>query len=145
MGNSEPNCKSASTARIRRRHTGPEIATRKLLHKLGFRFRLHVTSLPGTPDIVLPKYRAIIFVNGCFWHGHDCHKGSLPATRRDFWARKIAANRARDQRNDAQLVELGWLVVTVWECALSGKASCRVQVWRTVYQGFGSMDNQGLF
>ncbi|MAG98614.1 MAG: very short patch repair endonuclease, partial [Rhodospirillaceae bacterium] len=75
--------------RVRQRNTGPEMVVRKLLHAIGYRFRLHRKGLPGSPDIVLPKYRAVIFVHGCFWHGHGCRKGRLPSTRRDFWRAKI--------------------------------------------------------
>ncbi len=88
---------------VGQKNTGPELAVRKLLHTLGYRFRLHRKSLPGTPDIVLPKYRAAIFLHGCFWHGHDCPKGKLPETRKEFWRAKIDCNRERDSKAIAAL------------------------------------------
>ena len=106
---------------IRSKNTAPELLIRKLLFSLGFRFRLHVKNLPGTPDIVLPKYRTAIFVHGCFWHGHDCHLFTLPQTRRDFWQVKIDANRQRDLHSEDMLISAGWCVLSVWECALKGR------------------------
>jgi DNA mismatch endonuclease (patch repair protein) len=106
---------------IRSKNTAPELLIRELLFSLGFRFRLHVKSLPGTPDIVLPKYRTAIFVHGCFWHGHDCHLFKLPQTRPDFWQAKIDANRQRDLRSENMLISAGWHVLYVWECALKGR------------------------
>lgn len=105
---------------IRARDTKPELAVRKLLHRRGLRFRLHVRDLPGTPDIVLPKYRAVIFVHGCFWHGHECHLFKAPGTRTDFWMSKISANQCRDQAAVQALLAAGWRVLTIWECALKG-------------------------
>ncbi|MGV8898708.1 MAG: very short patch repair endonuclease [Burkholderiaceae bacterium] len=106
---------------IRSKNTAPELLIRQLLFSLGFRFRLHVKNLPGTPDIVLPKYRTVIFVHGCFWHGHDCHLFTLPQTRRDFWQAKIDANRQRDLGSQDMLIRAGWRVLSVWECALKGR------------------------
>lgn len=106
---------------IRGTNTKPELLLRKGLHALGFRFRLHDRSLPGKPDIVLPRYKAIIFAHGCFWHGHDCHLFKWPSTRPEFWQAKIARNRAVDERTDAALTEAGWRQAIVWECALKGK------------------------
>lgn len=109
-------------ASIKARDTSPELAVRRILHRSGFRFRLHSKHLPGRPDIVLPRYRAAIFVNGCFWHGHEnCAAFRIPKTRTDFWQTKIAANTARDRRVAASLGELGWRCLTVWECAVRGK------------------------
>lgn len=105
---------------IRGRNTRPEIIVRSLLHRQGFRFRLHVRELPGKPDIVLPKYCAVIFVHGCFWHGHDCPLYRLPDTRSDFWQNKIDGNRARDHKARAALLATGWRIAVVWECALRG-------------------------
>jgi DNA mismatch endonuclease (patch repair protein) len=95
---------------------------RRGLHAMGFRFRLHRKDLPGRPDLVFPRYRAAVLVNGCFWHGHDCPLFKLPETRRDFWAAKIEGNRARDGRNVASLAAAGWRVLVAWECALKGTA-----------------------
>ncbi|MFN3717043.1 MAG: very short patch repair endonuclease [Thiobacillus sp.] len=105
---------------IRGRNTKPEILVRSLLHREGFRFRLHARELPGKPDIVLPRYRAVIFVHGCFWHGHDCPLYRLPATRPGFWQDKIDRNRASDRRARDALLAAGWRVAVVWECALRG-------------------------
>lgn len=113
---------------IRGRNTKPEILVRSLLHREGFRFRLHVRELPGKPDIVLPKYRAAIFVHGCFWHGHDCPLYRLPGTRPDFWRNKIDRNRACDRRARDALLAAGWRVAVVWECALRGAGADPGQV-----------------
>lgn len=105
--------------RVRQRDTKPETAVRRLLHKLGYRFRLHRRDLPGTPDIVLPSRRKVILVHGCFWHRHPgCSAASEPRTRAEFWAGKFRDNVARDRRNEAALGALGWTVLTVWSCEL---------------------------
>lgn len=106
---------------IRGKNTKPEHHIRSLLHRNGFRFRLHTKDLPGKPDIVLPRYHALVFINGCFWHGHDCHLFRLPGTQAEFWETKIARNQENDQRAINQLIESGWRVASVWECALRGK------------------------
>ncbi|ASV33059.1 DNA mismatch endonuclease Vsr [Candidatus Hamiltonella defensa] len=105
---------------IRGRNTKPEILIRRLLHLHGFRFRLHVRDLPGKPDIVLPRYHAIVFVHGCFWHGHDCPLFKWPGTRPDFWREKIGRNQAKDNLVRESLLANGWRVGIVWECALRG-------------------------
>lgn len=105
---------------IRGRNTKPEILVRRLLHRRGFRFRLDVRELPGRPDIVLPRYRAAIFVHGCFWHGHDCPLFKWPQTRPEFWREKIARNRANDAKALAALAAQGWRIAIVWECAIRG-------------------------
>lgn len=113
--------RSRMMAGIKGRNTKPEILIRKLLHKKGFRFRIHVKDLPGKPDIVLPKYKAVIFVNGCFWHGHkDCHLFKLPATRTEFWQEKITRNQANDSKSINLLLENNWKVGVVWECSIRG-------------------------
>lgn len=106
---------------IRGKNTQPEILIRHGLHRIGFRYRLHGSKLPGRPDIVLPKYKAVILVHGCFWHGHDCRYFKLPSTRTDFWHGKIDGNRARDGRNTDSLLTAGWRVCIVWECAVRGR------------------------
>lgn len=116
--------RSRMMASIRGKNTRPELVLRKALHAAGFRYRLHDRALPGTPDIVLPRYRAVIFVHGCFWHGHDCPAFRWPTTRPEFWRAKIARNKAVDARSVQQLEAGGWRQATVWECALKGK-SCR--------------------
>lgn len=108
-------------AAIRGTNTKPELLIRRGLHARGFRYRLHNRKLPGRPDLVLPKYRAVIFVNGCFWHGHDCPLFKWPKTREGFWRDKIGGNVDRDQKNCAELKASGWRVGIVWECALKGK------------------------
>jgi DNA mismatch endonuclease (patch repair protein) len=104
-------------AGISGKNTKPELQLRSLLHRRGFRFRLHRKDLPGRPDIVFPGYRAVIFINGCFWHGHDCHFFRLPKTRSDFWLEKIQGNRARDIRQLDELRLMGWRTLVIWECA----------------------------
>ena len=113
--------RSYNMSRIRGKDTKPEIQLRKGLHARGFRYRLHSKDLPGRPDIVLPKHNAVVFVNGCFWHGHNCPLFVVPETNTDFWTGKIGGNRQRDQRNREKLRAKGWRVMTVWECALKGK------------------------
>lgn len=109
--------RSRMMAGIGGKNTKPEMVLRRALHAQGFRFRLHVASLPGKPDIVLPKHRAAILVHGCFWHRHaDCRFATTPATRPDFWSEKFRQNVLRDQRNLAALGDRGWRVATVWEC-----------------------------
>lgn len=106
-------------SRIRGTDTTPEIKVRKALHAMGFRYRKNVRSLPGTPDIVLPKYRSVIFVNGCFWHGHkDCRYYTIPKTNTDFWQAKVNRNKERDQEVFRALEALQWRVIIVWECSL---------------------------
>lgn len=109
--------KSAEMARVRTRDTAPELAVRSVLHRAGFRFRLHDRRLPGTPDIVLPRHRLVIFVHGCFWHGHPgCARAKPPATRAEFWREKLARNAERDRAAVAGLAALGWRTLTVWGC-----------------------------
>ena len=102
--------------RIRSKNTRPELTVRSLLHALGYRFRLHRKDLPGRPDIVLPKHKKIIFVQGCFWHGHACKLGSKPKSNGEYWSPKISKNRERDVKNIAKLEEMGWGVLELWEC-----------------------------
>ncbi|MEP9321505.1 very short patch repair endonuclease [Pseudomonas sp. LABIM340] len=115
-----PAQRQLNMSRIRGRDTKPEMIVRRGLHARGFRYRLQDRKLPGRPDLVFPRYHAVIFVHGCFWHGHDCPMFKLPATRQDFWAAKIASNRARDERATAALLQRGWRVANVWECSVRG-------------------------
>lgn len=116
-------------SRIRGKNTKPEVLLRSLLHRRGFRFRLHTPSLPGRPDIVLPKYRTAIFVHGCFWHRHEgCSNTTMPKTRTGFWAEKFRRTVERDARKKAELEALGWQVLTVWECELSAVPQTVVDV-----------------
>ena len=110
--------RSRMMAGIRSTNTRPERMIRSALHARGFRYRLHPRTLPGRPDIVLPRYRAAIFVHGCFWHGHNCGLFRLPGTRPEFWAEKIQRNRQRDAAVMNELVATGWRVLTIWECAI---------------------------
>ena len=107
---------------IRGKNTKPEIAIRSALHRRGFRFRVHSKELPGKPDLVFRKHEAVIFVHGCFWHGHDCHLFKWPKTRSDFWRQKIYSNISRDRDCVLALGNAGWRVAIVWECALKGRA-----------------------
>jgi DNA mismatch endonuclease (patch repair protein) len=113
-----PEARSAMMSRIRGKDTAPELTVRRMLFALGYRYRLHVRSLPGRPDLVFPARRKVIFVHGCFWHGHSCLGGKLPGTRTRFWAEKIDGNKRRDRRNRAALQRLGWESLVVWECSL---------------------------
>lgn len=112
--------RSRNMAAIRSSDTKPEIWVRKRLHAAGFRFRLNVSGMPGRPDIVLRKYRAVIFVNGCFWHKHECALFKWPKSRQEWWRQKLNANHQRDLVVQDKLRECGWRVLTIWECALKG-------------------------
>ena len=117
-----PAQRSYNMSRIRSRNTSPERAVRHALWNKGYRYRLNDKRLPGSPDLVLPKYRAVIFINGCFWHGHrGCTKYTVPKTNEQFWREKVARNIARDELNAQRLDTLAWTVITVWECELSKK------------------------
>ena len=116
-------------SRIRGKNTKPEKFIRSSLHNLGFRFRLHAKNLPGKPDLVLPKYRTVIFVHGCFWHGHDCHLFKWPSTRKEFWRKKITRNQEKDLETLSSLKKEGWRVLTVWECAVKGRT--RIPIKKT--------------
>lgn len=109
-------------SRITGRDTKPEIIVRKMIHSLGFRFRLHVRTLPGNPDIVLPRHRKIIFVHGCFWHGHEnCKRSRRPSTNRGFWDKKISGNIERDKTIIAELNEFGWNALIIWQCEIKNQ------------------------
>lgn len=110
--------RSAIMAAVQSKNTSPELFVRKRLHALGYRYRLHVGSLPGRPDIVFPARRKIILVHGCFWHGHDCKWGRLPKSRIEFWESKIDSNRKRDLQTERKLQTLGWEILVIWQCEL---------------------------
>lgn len=118
MDRLSPERRSWLMSRIKGMNTKPEIEIRSLLHRMGYRFRLHRRDLPGTPDIVLPGRNAVVFVHGCFWHGHACKRTKMPKSRKAYWAEKIEGNRRRDARKRRRLKALGWKVVVVWECEL---------------------------
>ena len=115
-------------AGIRGKNTKPELLVRRGLHALGFRYRLHDRALPGRPDLVLPRWRTVIFVHGCFWHGHDCPLFKWPNTRQDFWRTKISRNVERDREVEGTLKQLEWRVLFVWECALKGPSRLGTEV-----------------
>lgn len=117
--------RSRNMAAIRGTNTSPEVKVRKALHAAGFRFRLHSYTLPGKPDIVLPRYRAVVFVHGCFWHHHGCANSAWPKTRAEFWREKILGNKSRDRRNNRALQKAGWKVLTIWECDVRAAATLR--------------------
>ena len=132
---------------IRAKNTRPEISLRGALHRLGFRYRIH-GRLPGKPDLVFPRRKAVVFVHGCFWHGHDCHLFRWPSTRRKFWREKIEGNRTRDGAVAGRLHEDGWRVLTVWECCFKGRTSwgpetlvASVSAWLT--SGTGDLELRG--
>ena len=114
--------RSRNMSAIKSKNTKPEIAVRKLLHSMGYRFRLHRKDLPGSPDIVLPKYKTVIFVHGCFWHRHqNCKYASTPKTRQEFWEAKFRENINRDKLNQENLSSKGWKIIIVWECEIKDK------------------------
>ena len=114
--------RSRNMSAIKSKNTKPEIAVRKLLHSMGYRFRLHRKDLPGSPDIVLPKYKTVIFVHGCFWHRHEnCKYASTPKTRQEFWEAKFRENIKRDKLNQENLSSKGWKIIIVWECEIKDK------------------------
>jgi len=111
--------RSYNMSKIKGKDTNPELLVRKFLHKHGFRYRLHVKDLPGKPDIVLPKYKTVIFVHGCFWHGHEnCKYYVVPKTRTEWWLNKINRNKSKDCLTEERLLHMGWSVINVWECQL---------------------------
>jgi len=129
--------RSATMRAVKSRDTGPERAVRRLLHGLGYRFRLHDASLPGTPDIVFAARRKVVLVHGCFWHGHDCPRGArTPRRNADYWRAKIARNVARDAAADARLTTLGWGAFVVWECALKRAPTHDLAALKADLRGF---------
>jgi DNA mismatch endonuclease (patch repair protein) len=123
--------RSRIMAAIKSKDTKPELEVRRMLHKLGYRFRLHRKDLPGRPDIVLPKYKTVVLVHGCFWHQHSgCKIADRPKSRREYWDPKLDRNVARDRENEVKLMELGWSVLVVWECELQDKISLAARLKR---------------
>jgi DNA mismatch endonuclease (patch repair protein) len=126
-----PEKRSAVMRRVKGKDTAPEMTVRKALTAQGARYRLHRKDLPGSPDIVLPGRRLAFFVHGCFWHGHDCPRGSrVPKQNRDYWVRKVARNRARDATSREALMTLGWRVETIWECELKDARALEADLQR---------------
>lgn len=119
--------RSYNMSQVKGKNTKPEMLVRRFLHAHGYRYKLHDKALPGKPDIVLPKYKTVIFIHGCFWHGHtDCRYATIPKTRTDWWLQKINTNQANDTKHQKALRKLGWKIITIWECDL--KAAKREQV-----------------
>ena len=134
---------------IRGKDTRPEMTIRKALHRMGFRYRLHSRKLPGKPDMVFPKLGAVIFVHGCFWHGHDCHLFKWPSSRMQFWREKIEGNRSRDAASSERNLQAGWRVLTIWECAIKGRtrrneAEVIEVVAKWLVTGTGNMELRGV-
>lgn len=122
-----PEKRSRMMSGIRGKNTRCELIVRQGLHRKGFRYRLHDSSLPGKPDVVLPKYKAAILVNGCFWHGHNCHLFKWPSSRAEFWKAKIERNQQKDAETLAKLLGLGWRALVIWECTTKGKEKWPVE------------------
>jgi len=116
-----PDQRTYNMRNVKSRDTTPELLIRKSLHAKGLRYKLHAKNLPGTPDLVFTKYKTVVFVHGCFWHRHNCHKTSVPASRIEFWEKKFNDNTTRDKMNIKYLSDLGWRVLIIWECALKGQ------------------------
>jgi len=114
-----PERRSEIMRNIRSKGTKPEMTIRRLVHRLGFRFRLHGKDLPGTPDLILPKYNCVVFVNGCYWHGHTCRRGyRTPGTNAEYWSKKIGRNIEREEIAFSQLLSSGWKILLIWECEI---------------------------
>ena len=116
-----PAKRSMIMARIRSKNTMPELAVRRAATELGYRYRLHAKHLPGKPDLVFPGRKGVVFVHGCFWHGHRCERAKLPSSNTDFWREKIGKNKLRDRRTKRRLTAEGWKVLTVWQCQIKNK------------------------
>jgi DNA mismatch endonuclease, patch repair protein len=136
MDTVDKSTRSYIMSRVGQRNTSPEIILRRELHSLGLRYRLHEKKLPGSPDLVFPRFGGVIFVHGCYWHSHGCYKSTVPQSSRTFWMEKFNANRQRDKRDIDLLLDQGWRVMVVWECALLGKralppgeVAVRVRAW----------------
>ena len=123
-----PLSRSENMRRIRSHDTEPELTVRRLLHSLGFRFRLHRSDLSGRPDVTLPRYKTVIFVHGCFWHGHECRRGRLPKSNLGYWEPKIRRNRMRDAQNYDSLVRSGWNPMIIWECEVKDQDMLRTRL-----------------
>ncbi len=130
MDNLTPEERSNQMSLIRSKDTKPELRVRHLVHSLGYRYRLHRVELPGKPDLVFPSKRKVIFVHGCFWHGHKCKLGRVPKSSIEYWTNKITTNRNRDRRNCRRLRKLDWKWLTVWECRLADEVRLAAQIKR---------------
>lgn len=133
MDNLSRKKRSETMSKVKSKNTGPERKVRKALHKMGFRFRLHVSDLPGKPDIVLPKHHSVIQVRGCFWHGHSCKRGKRkPSTNKEYWSNKISNNKIRDSKNDRKLRAMGWKVIVIWECRINNPSLFDLEMHRII-------------
>lgn len=131
MDSVTPARRSEIMGRVRSRHTKPEMTVRRMVHAMGYRYRLHAKDLPGKPDLVFRARKMVIFVHGCFWHRHaGCALARLPKSRQDFWLPKLEANRRRDLKNESALLDAGWDVLTIWECELSDVAQLKTRIRR---------------
>jgi DNA mismatch endonuclease, patch repair protein len=144
MDTRSPEQRSYIMRSVRSRDTGPELVVRQLLHRMGFRFGLHRRDLPGRPDIVLPKHKAVVFVHGCFWHGHGCAKGRLPKSRLDFWGPKFQRNRNRDAESVKMLKADGWRVLTIWQCQIKETERLRKKLAKFFGQRVASKRRRSL-
>ena len=140
MDTVDKTTRSNIMSKVGQKNTGPEMKLRKSLHKLGLRYRLHDKRLPGSPDIVFPRFKAVLFVHGCFWHRHGCKATTTPSTNVDFWRKKFEENTARDRRHTEALLTAGWRVAVVWQCALDGKNADPGEVAKVVRKWLGSSD-----
>ena len=138
--------RSRNMSAIRSQDTKPEMFVRRAIHGAGFRFRLRTPSLPGKPDLILPRFRLTIFVHGCFWHGHDCKFGHVPRTNQHYWSKKLDRNKVRDRANIMALKELGWNTLILWECSLADDVNeliTRLQIGKRVMPS-DSLRSSGL-
>lgn len=144
--------RSRIMASVGQRDTGPEMCLRRILHRHGLRYRLHDRSLPGSPDLVFPRFQSVVFVHGCFWHVHEgCKFATRPSSRKEFWKEKFDANQKRDRRNYDALAASGWRVLVVWECAIKGrkeneldKLGKTVARWLKSDEGYGEIGGNGV-
>lgn len=139
-----PDQRRLNMSRVRSKDTRPEMLLRRGLHSRGFRFRLHRRDLPGTPDLVFVALRAVIFVHGCFWHGHGCRKSMLPTTRTEFWSSKIQANQVRDQLALQRLHSAGWRTLVVWECRIARNKDSAEEVLEEVSDWLDTLDRRNF-
>ena len=144
----DASTRSIMMSRVKSKDTRQEVEIRKRLFALGFRYRLYDKKLPGTPDIIFPKYKAVIFIHGCFWHVHDCHLFRWPSSKKAFWRKKLSGNKKRDIGNIEKLKKLGWKVLVIWECSYRGTRKKRVKeidaiAKKTVkWLNFGKLNNE---
>lgn len=128
-----PEQRSAVMRAVKGADTRPEMAIRRMVHAMGYRYGLHRKDLPGSPDLVFRRFKKVIFVHGCFWHQHGCASSRMPSSRKEYWGRKLAANVQRDRRNRAALRKKGWKVLTVWECELRDAERVQAKLRRFLY------------